>query len=114
MDLELSNDDGGAEGAGRVHGAAGEVDLGGECRFRMLGGLRPGRGQPPLPRLRGLVPVLAIAASNPRPRLWEHSLGPTHEGLGEGRFLAFGAPAASSGEGPVCARTRRPLSLLPQ
>ena len=78
VDRELPNDDGGAKGAGWVHGAAGEVDLEGQVEVCGVRRLKAGLGGDSLfcPGLEPRHPPWALPY--PGPGLWEHSLGPTH------------------------------------
>lgn len=84
VDCELPDDDSRTKGAGWVHGAAGEVDLGSECRSgREEAEGRPGRGQCPPPWLRAPAPGLASVAPYPGPGVRVTALAPRLEGSGK-------------------------------
>lgn len=113
VDFKLPHDDGGTKGAGWVHGAAGEIELGSECRAgREQPEGRPGRGQSPSPPLKPQPQTGALG----RPTLglrWGIALVPRHEKFGEGHFLAPRAPAASPGRGQWVHRQVSPVPLTP-
>lgn len=115
VDLELPDDDRGAKGAGRVHGAAGEVDLSGRVQVQGVRRLRAGPGGDS-PLCPGLEPW-----SQPWPlrrRIPDLDCGNTAStqrmrGLGRDPSWPSGSLQPPQGETSLCMYTVSPWPLTP-